>query len=62
LPHCEHAVQPFTFTFDLPEHLVPYLKSKEFHNVHEPCLVLGTLPNTTAIKMKDIRWFLVEED
>lgn len=31
-------------------------------NINEPSIILGTLPNTTVIKMKDIRWFWVEED
>lgn len=33
-----------------------------FRGINEPCLILGTLPHVTVIKMKDIRWFWVEED
>ena len=28
----------------------------------EPCLVLGTLPKTTALPLSKVRWFWVEED
>lgn len=37
---------------------------QEFHfgSVYEPCIVLGTLPHVTVIKMKDIRWYWIEEN
>ncbi len=41
---------------------VTFKSEDHFSGIYEPVLILGTLPHTTVIKMKDIRWYWVEED
>lgn len=41
---------------------ITFKSEDHFSFITEPVLIIGTLPNTTVIRMKDIRWFWIEED